>query len=426
MPNERQRNPARAHRAAPALLLACAALIAAGPPALRLGPRPAAADGPPRGTLSLTSVRSWSAPANTRIVFDFTGEIVPVAPDSGASRELVISVPGEPMLRAAGVPQWLAVGDSVVDSVEVATGRTGARFHLWFSDTTTFRVFTLKPEEDKPFRLVVDVDRPGAAAAEAQRLAAIAAEKRRERVRIVAVDAGHGGEDTGARGPRGVLEKHVVLGVARALADELNHSPGIRAVLTRDGDYFIPLRDRYRIAEKMKADIFISIHANSSRRRGSGSGSEVYFLSLRGASDQADDDLADLENAADLVGGVPPQAEDELVNILYDVKRSSAMKQSQLLAEALLENIATDRRLESRGVKQAGFMVLKSVEFPSVLVETAFINNPLEARLLRDAAFQRKMARQIADGVKTYFQRAGVGLRIDAGSGGAGDAGRLR
>ena len=153
-------------------------------------------------------------------------------------------------------------------------------------------------------------------------------------------------------------------------------------MLTRDGDYFIPLRERYHAAERMKADIFISIHANSTRRRGSGSGTEVYFLSLRGASDQADADLADIENAADLVGGVPPQAEDELVNILYDVKRSSALQQSQLLAETLLDHIAADRRLESRGVKQAGFVVLKSVEFPSVLVETAFINNPVEARLL--------------------------------------------
>ncbi len=388
-----------------------AALLAAT--AVLSGARPAAADGPPRGGLTLSAVRSWSAPANTRVVFDFTGEVTPVAPDSGVSREVVISVPGEPLLRGAGVPATLAVTDGVVDSVEIAVGGGGARFHLWFRDTTTFHVFILPPEEDKPFRLVVDVDRRGAAESEARRLAALAAEKRRERVRLVAIDAGHGGEDPGARGPRGVLEKHVTLGVARALADELNHSPGIRAVLTRDGDYFIPLRQRYRIAEKMKADLFISIHANSSRRRGSGSGTEVYFLSLRGASDQADADLADLENAADLVGGVPPRAEDELVNILYDVKRSSAMQQSQLLAEAVVENIATDRRLESRGVKQAGFVVLKSVEFPSVLVETAFINNPLEARLLRDPAFQKKMAGQIAEGVRSYFQRAGIGLRLE-------------
>src|SRR5439155_2058112 len=123
-------------------------------------------------------------------------------------------------------------------------------------------------------------------------LAGIAAVKKTERLRIVAVDAGHGGEDTGAHGPRGVLEKSTNLGVARALVDELNGIPGIRAFLTRSGDYFVPLRERYHIAERMKADLFVSIHANSTPHRGSGSGTEVYFLSLRGASDQADADLA--------------------------------------------------------------------------------------------------------------------------------------
>jgi len=158
----------------------------------------------------------------------------------------------------------------------------------------------------------------------------------------------------------------------------------------------------------VKADLFISIHANSSKRRGRGNGTEVYFLSQRGASDQADADLASLENAADLVGGVPAEAEDDLVGILYDVKRASAMQQSQLLAEALLEHVSADRRLESRGVKQAGFMVLKSVEFPSVLVEVAFINNPYEASLLKNPAFQKQMAKQLATGVKSYLERAGL------------------
>jgi N-acetylmuramoyl-L-alanine amidase len=175
------------------------------------------------------------------------------------------------------------------------------------------------------------------------------------------------------------------------------------------------LRDRYRAAERMKADMFISVHANSSRRRGQGRGTEVFFLSLRGADDQASQDLADLENAADLVGGVPPQTEDALVNILYDVKRASALQQSQLLAETLLDQIAVDR-LESRGIKQAGFVVLKSVEFPSVLVETAFINNPTEARLLSSSTFQKQMAKQLATGVKRYFEKAGILLGASDGT----------
>jgi N-acetylmuramoyl-L-alanine amidase len=367
------------------------------------------ADAPARN-VTLTGMRFWSAPASTRVVLDFSAPVTPVAPDSGIASELVVSLPGELVDRDPSVPRSLNVLDTVVDSVEAETAVDGARFHVWFRDTTRFRVFTLPAESDKPFRLVVDVARPGGDVAEERRLAGIAATKRRDRVRIIAVDPGHGGEDTGARGPRGVLEKSVNLAVATALVNELNTTLGLRAFLTRRSDYFIPLRERYHIAERMKADLFVSIHANSTRRRGSGSGTEVYFLSLRGASDQADADLADLENAADLVGGVPAQAENDLVNILYDVKRSSALQQSQLLAENLLDHLATERRLESRGVKQAGFVVLKSVEFPSVLVETAFINNPAEAKLLSNPDFQKRMGKQLAEGIRTYFQKAGIGL----------------
>jgi N-acetylmuramoyl-L-alanine amidase len=371
---------------------------------------------------TLSGQSSWSAPTATTVALSFSRAVAYVAPDSGQARSVWISIPGEPIAVAAGVPAKLRVGDGVVDSVMAMTGVDGARFHVWFADSLRFRVYSLPAQEDLPYRVVVEATRPGGDAAESARLAGIANRKKKDRVRIVAIDAGHGGEDTGARGPRGVgiLEKNVTLAVARALADELNGISGVRAVLTRDGDYFVPLRDRYRIAEKMKADLFVSIHANSTKRRGSGSGSEVYFLSLRGAGDQADADLANLENAADLVGGVPPQTENDLVNILYDVKRSSALQQSQLLAESVLDQIASDRRLESRGVKQAGFVVLKSVEFPSILVETAFINNPKEARLLKSKDFQTGMAKQIADGVREYFKKAGIPL-ADPDKGGEGN-----
>jgi len=384
-------------------------LLVGVPASLPAKPRASAAPSGATAQVSVLAVRSWTAPANTRIVIDFSAPVSSVMPDSGDGRNLVISVPGEAIARADSVPPTLRIVDGAVDSVQVATSDSGARFHVFMHDSTHFRAFSLPPEQDKPFRIVVDVDKRGGEAAEDRRLASIAAIKKKERIRIVMVDAGHGGEDTGARGPGGVREKDVTLAVARALVDEINSMSGLRALLTRNGDWFIPLKDRYRIAEKAKADVFISIHANSSKRRGSGSGTEVYFLSSRGASDQADADLADLENAADLVGGVPQHAEDDLVNILYDVKRSSAMQKSQLLAESLLEQISSDR-LEARGVKQAGFVVLKSVEFPSVLVEVAFINNPRESKLLKDPNFQKSMGRQLASGVRDYFQRAGIGL----------------
>jgi len=369
--------------------------------------------------LTLTAMRSFSGPENTRIVFEFSRAAIFVSADSGETRELVISLPGEATARAEGVAQVLRVRDGVVDSVEAETRVDGASFRLWFPVTTRFHVSTLPAQEHQPFRLVIGVARPGAEHAVARRLEGIAQGKRRDRVRVVAVDAGHGGVDMGAKGPRKlkVVEKTVTLAVARALVEELNKIPGVRGELTRDGDYFIPLRDRYQMAEKMKADLFVSIHANSTRRRASGRGTEVFFLSLRGAGDQADADLADLENAADLVGGVPPEAENDLVSILYDVKRTSALEQSQLLAETLLDHVAADRRLESRGVKQAGFVVLKSVEFPSVLVETAFINNPVEARLLMSKEFQKKMARQLAAGVRRYFERTRAELPETNGPG---------
>lgn len=392
-------------------LLAILAVPASAKPRASAAPAPSAA-------IRVTSVRFWTSPSNTRVVFDFSMPVTPVLPDSGDARDLQIMVPGEAMDRAPEIPNTLKVGDGAVDSIQVATGGDGARFRVFLSDSTRFRAFALSSEEDKPFRIVVDVEKRGGEAAENQRLAKIAASKRQGRVRIVVIDAGHGGDDTGARGPGGVREKDVTLAVARSLAAQLNEVPGIRALLTRSGDWFIPLRERYQIAEKAKADVFISIHCNSSRRRGSGSGSEVYFLSQRGAGDQADADLADIENAADLVGGVPQHAEDDLVNILYDVKRSSAMQKSQLLAEALLEQISGGR-LEARGVKQAGFVVLKSVEFPSVLVETAFINNPAEVRLLKDPAFQKKIGGQLTEGLKNYFQRTGVGLRPDSSGAGS-------
>jgi len=380
---------------------------------------------PAAAGVALTGLRSWSAPTSTRIVFDFSHAVTPVMPDSGVTNRLAIALPGEPIQRGDSVPAVLRVGDGVVDSVTVETSGTGGRFVFAFSDTTPFRVAALPAEDDKPYRIVVDVVKPGGGAAQDARLATLAATKKTQRVRLVAVDAGHGGDDLGAHGPRGVLEKNVNLGVARALVAALNDIGGVKAALVRDGDYFIPLHERYHAAERMRADLFISIHANSSRRRGSGSGTEVYFLSLRGASDQATKDLADTENAADLIGGVPPKAEEDLVNILYDLKRASALQQSQLLAETLLDHLAADRRLEQRGVKQAAFAVLKSVEFPSVLVETAFINNPTEARLLANSDFQKQIGRQLANGVKAYFERAGAGLAPGdsrTGTGGASGA----
>ncbi len=399
-----------------------AALIVAG---LALAGAAGAQDGAaPGGAPQVTGLRAWPNPDGTRLVLEFSAPVAPVAPDSGTGPQLVVAVPSPGISAAPGVVTSLTVNDSAVTRVESIFDATGARFWVKLAPGATFKVYTLPEGDGLPFRVVVEVTRSGARAEEERRLAAIAAAKKKNRTRLVVVDPGHGGEDRGARGVGPVYEKNVTLAMSRRLVDRLNEIPGLRAILTRDGDYFIPLRQRYAIAEKVKADLFVSIHCNSSRRRGRGSGTEVYFLSLKGATDQADQDLADLENAADLVGGVPPQAEDAVVNVLYEVRRNSMLERSQLLAETLLDHMALDRRVESRGIKQAGFVVLKSVDFPSVLVETAFINNPREVRLLKDPQFQANMARQLATGIRAYFQKAGVTLGTDGASSHAGGGSR--
>jgi N-acetylmuramoyl-L-alanine amidase len=390
-------------------LVACAAVLA---PSGARAQSAAGTPAEPTGPVQVTGMRTWVSPAGTRVVFEFSAEVVPVAPDSGTGPQLVVAVPVPGIAAAAGVPASLSVNDSAVTSVQSIYDGSGVRFWVKLAPGATFKVVTVPAGDDQRFRIVVDVSRPGAQAAEDRRLASIAAAKKKNRTRLVVIDAGHGGEDVGARGV-GVYEKNVTLAIAKQFADALNAIPGIKAMLTRDRDFFIPLHERYKIAEKAHADMFISIHCNSSKRRGKGSGTEVYFLSLKGASDQADKDLADVENAADLVGGVAPQAEDDMVNVLYEVRRSSMLERSQLLAETLLDHMAADRRVDARGIKQAGFAVLKSVEFPSSLVETAFINNPHEVKLLKDPAFQQRMAQQLATGVKAYFTKAGVTLSPD-------------
>jgi len=385
-----------------ALAVSATALVPSGSRAQGAGPAPAQ----PSGPVFLTGMRTWVSPSGTRVVFEFSAEVVPVAPDSGAGPQLVVAVPVPGITAGTGVTSVQSIYDA-----------SGVRFWVKLAPGATFKVATVPAGDDQRFRIVVDVARPGGQAAEDQRLASIAAAKKKSRTRLVVIDAGHGGEDVGARG-NGAYEKNVTLAIAKQFADALNAIPGVKAMLTRDRDFFIPLHERYRIAEKAHADMFISIHCNSSKRRGHGSGTEVYFLSLKGASDQADKDLADIENAADLVGGVAPQAEDDMVNVLYEVRRSSMLERSQLLAETLLDHMAADRRVDARGIKQAGFAVLKSVEFPSVLVETAFINNPQEVKLLKDPGFQQRMAQQLATGVKAYFTKAGVTLTPDPDSAG--------
>jgi N-acetylmuramoyl-L-alanine amidase len=220
---------------------------------------------------------------------------------------------------------------------------------------------------------------------------------------VIAVDAGHGGADPGATGHAGVHEKDVVLAIARSLARRINAEPGMRAVLTRDSDVFLTLRDRMRAARAANADLFVSIHADSIANS-SVSGSSVYILSGRGASNEAARWLADRENAADLKGGVSlADKENTLSSVLLDLSQSANISASMSAAQSVIGALQGVGLVRKPQVQQAGFVVLKSPDIPSMLVETAYISNPQEERRLRDPAQQAALAEAVFSGLRGYF-----------------------
>jgi N-acetylmuramoyl-L-alanine amidase len=221
---------------------------------------------------------------------------------------------------------------------------------------------------------------------------------------IVAIDAGHGGEDPGAHGPGGTLEKNVTLAVARALAEEINRQPGMKAVLIRASDYFIPLKRRYQIAREQNADMFVSIHADAFKSSDA-KGSSVWVLSPRGKTSEAARWLADRENRADLIGGVSLDDKDvSLAAVLLDLQQGYALQASESIAGNVLRALAQLGPTHRGHVEHANFVVLRSPDVPSILVETAFISNPAEERRLRDPAHQRKLAAAVMGGVRNYFE----------------------
>jgi N-acetylmuramoyl-L-alanine amidase len=221
---------------------------------------------------------------------------------------------------------------------------------------------------------------------------------------IVAIDAGHGGQDPGASGASGTREKDVVLAIARALAKRIDAEPGMKAYLTRDDDRFIPLRERMNLARKARADIFVSVHADSIRNRDV-SGSSVYVLADRGASSEAARWLAEQENAADLKGGVSlGDKSDQLAAVLMDVSQGASIGSSVVAAERVLSQLDRVGTIRKTEVQRAAFAVLKSPDIPSMLVETAYISNPAEERKLRTAAHQQAVAEAIFNGVREHFR----------------------
>ena len=249
---------------------------------------------------------------------------------------------------------------------------------------------------------------------------------------VIAIDAGHGGQDPGAIGPGGTHEKNVVLAIARELARRIDATPGMKAYMVRDGDYFLPLPQRAQKARAARADMFVSIHADAAENRNA-RGSSVYVLSLKGASSQRARWLANKENASDLIGGVRlHQADNTLSSVLLDLAQSGHMKASEDAANHVLSGLKRVGNNHKPHIERANFAVLRTSDMPSMLVETAFISNQEEEQRLLDPAYQRKVAAAVLDGVQTYFTQqpppgtlfaARAQAEVAASSGASGSAG---
>ncbi len=347
----------------------------------------------------IQGVRFWAAPDHTRVVFDTSGPVSPSLFSLDNPDRLVIDVPsatGSAALHAGAAATGVVKG--------MRTGKRdgdGLRIVLDLKQATRPRSFTLKPGGQHGHRLVIDLYKTGAGKQAATK--SITRKTINLRDLVIAIDAGHGGEDPGAIGRRGTREKDVVLSIARKLAALIEKEPGMRPVMIRKGDYYIGLRQRINKARRQGADMFISIHADAFRDRRA-HGSSVFVLSRRGASSEMARWLAQKENAADLAGGVSLDDKDDvLAEVLLDLSQTATIEASVDVADNILGEMKRLGKTHKSTVQQAGFMVLKSPDIPSVLVETAFISNPTEEKRLRSASHQDKLARALLKGIRNYF-----------------------
>lgn len=266
------------------------------------------------------------------------------------------------------------------------------------------RSFVLAPSGDRGDRIVIDLV-PLSDTGPVKKAPVVSAESwNTRRDIVVAIDPGHGGKDPGARGPSGLREKDVVLKIAQRLAQIVDSEPGMRAYLTRNNDNFVRLRDRMEGARAARADLFISIHVDSFRDRRV-HGATVYVLSPKGASDEANRRLAERENAADLIGGVSLGDKDTmLAEVLLDLSQNASLSTSIDVGDEIIREIGRIAKVRRGKVQQAPFLVLKSPDVPSVLIETAFISNPRDEKNLGSRRYRGRLAQAIFDGIKDYFE----------------------
>ena len=373
----------------------------------------------------IRGVRLWRAPDNTRLVFDLSGPIQHNLFTLTAPERIVIDVNGAKLTAAL---DKLPLANTPITSVRSAQ-RTpqDVRLVIDLSTSVNAKSFVLAPNQEYGHRLVVDLfdKEPAAVAKPATTVpTAPAVQQQKPKVAtsapvvplprqttgqrdvIIAIDAGHGGEDPGAIGPGGIHEKKVVLEISKELQRLINNERGYRAELVRTGDYFIPLRKRTEIARKKNADLFVSVHADAAPRK-TAFGASVYALSSGGATSETARWLADAENRSDLIGGagtVLDSNDKMLAGVLLDLSMTATLASSLNVGQKVLTNMGRVAPLHKRRVEQAGFMVLKSPDIPSILVETGFISNPDEAKKLQTKSHQQALARSIQTGIKQFFE----------------------
>ncbi|NQW85212.1 MAG: N-acetylmuramoyl-L-alanine amidase [Alcaligenaceae bacterium] len=399
----------------------------------------------------LLAVRTWPAEEYTRVTLELDSELKAEHFTLETPHRMVVDIQGIDVTPALNeLVRKVRTDDPYISTLRVAQNRPNVvRIVFDLKQAIAPQVFTLKPAGNYKFRLVLDfypkvAHDPLAALLKnnlqktdedplAQILADISRSskgssmaslpvlpssiaplpgaskpapyklERGRRVVTIALDPGHGGEDPGAIGKGGTREKDVVLAIAQRLKAKIDATPGMRAYLTRDGDYFVPLHVRVEKARRVKADLFVSIHADAFVRPTAG-GSSVYVLSDGGASSTAARWLADKENAADLIGGVNLNVQDpKLARVLLDLSTTAQIKDSTKVANTMLGELKNVYRLHKPQVEHAGFAVLKAPDIPSILVETAFISNPDEERMLRNSADQEKFAVALLGGISRYF-----------------------
>ena len=343
--------------------------------------------------------RLWRAPDHTRIVFDLTGP--------AEHSLLVLSNPRRIVLDIQDTNLRTNLSDLKLANTPVSLVRSGVRegddlrIVMEVSAQVDPRSFALQANEQAGYRLVLDLY-------DYQALQSVPAVKKSvqesaKRNIIIAIDAGHGGEDPGATGPNRLREQDVVLAIARELTVLFKADVGFQPIMVRSGDYYVSLKGRRDLARKHQADLFVSIHADAFKRK-QAHGASVYALSNGGATSTAALHLAQREHAADLVGGVSLSDKDDvLAGVLADLSMTSTLDTSLQLGNQVLRNVDDIAHLHKKQVEQAGFAVLKSPDVPSILVETGFISNPKESSLLATSRYQKKMASAIHRGIKGWF-----------------------